>query len=205
MSSHCSCVGAAFVTTRQSLRVAAKWCGAWSRKPPEICRTSSEAASGAGAVRMRVFLRFFRSASTTPSAYPRAITRSACGPATIRSTVAESTTWFSATMPPNADRSSHSSARRYAVGEVARERHAARVGVLDDGARGLTAEVVHELPGRVGVVVVEVREREAAVLLDAVPPAGRAVHAVARTLLVRVLAVAQRFVGAIEREHDVCG
>ena len=42
-------------------------------------------------------------------------------------------------------------------------------------------------------------------LLDAVPPARRAVHAVARALLVRVLAVAQRLVGAIEREHDVCG
>ena len=40
-------------------------------------------------------------------------------------------------------------------------------------------------------------------LLDAVPPARRAAAAVARALLVRVLAVAQRLVGALEREHDV--
>ena len=37
-SAHCSGVGAAFVTTRQSLRTAAKWGGVWTRKPPEIWR-----------------------------------------------------------------------------------------------------------------------------------------------------------------------
>ena len=56
-SRHCSGVGATLVTTRQSLRVAAKWCGACTRKPPEIWRTSSVSAPGAGASRMRVFLR----------------------------------------------------------------------------------------------------------------------------------------------------
>ena len=46
---------------------------------------------------------------------------------------------------------------------------------------GPVAEVVHELPRRVGVVVVEVREREAAVLLTPshqlvvpLPPVARA-------------------------------
>ena len=42
-------------------------------------------------------------------------------------------------------------------------------------------------------------------LLHAVPPARGAVPAVPRRGLVRVLAVAQRLVGAIEREHDVRG
>ncbi len=54
---------------------------------------------------------------------PGAITRSACGPATIRSTVAVSIGRFNATIPPNAERSSHSSARWYAVRE---RRHRAR-------------------------------------------------------------------------------
>ena len=47
-------------------------------------------------------------------------------------------------------------------------------------ASGPVAEVVHEAPRGVGVVEVEVREREAAVLLDAVPPARGARDAVAR-------------------------
>ena len=61
-------------------------------------------------------------------------------------------------------------------GEVVGDRDAARVGVLDDGDRGPAdgAEVVHEAPRGVGVVEVEVAEREAAVLLDVVPPARRA-------------------------------
>ena len=75
-------------------------------------------------------------------------------------------------MPPNAERSSHSSARWYAVGEVVGHRDAARVGVLDDARpAGSVAEVVHEPPRGVGVVQVEVRQREPAVLLHVVPPA----------------------------------
>ena len=42
-------------------------------------------------------------------------------------------------------------------------------------------------------------------LLDAVPPARRARDAVAGAALVRVLAVAQLLVGALEREHEVRG
>ena len=80
---------------------------------------------------------------------------------------------------------------------------AARVGVLDDGARRRVAEVVRELPGRLGVVVVEIREREAAVLGDGVPPRGGAGAAVARRLLVRVLAVSQLVVGSLEREDEM--
>ena len=58
------------------------------------------------------------------------------------------------------------------VGEVVGERDAARVGVLDDRDRGrFSAEVVHQPPRGVGVVEVEVAEREAGVLLDVVPPA----------------------------------
>jgi len=36
------------VTSRQSLRVEAKWCGSWTRNPPEVCRASSRSAVGAG-------------------------------------------------------------------------------------------------------------------------------------------------------------
>ena len=92
------------------------------------------------------------------------MTTSACGPSTMRSTVAASIGRFSATMPPNAERSSHSSARWYASARSCRDRDAARVRVLDDRARRTVAEVVHELPRRVGVVEVEVRQREPAVL-----------------------------------------
>ncbi len=63
----------------------------------------------------RVFLRLAISMSIVPGAQPGAMIRSACGPATMRSAVAVSTGRFSATIPPNAERSSHSSARWYAV------------------------------------------------------------------------------------------
>ena len=59
-----------------------------------------------------------------------------------------------------------------------------------------------EPPRGVGVVEVEVRQRESGVLLDGVPPTRRARDAVARAVLVRVLAVAQRVAGAFEREVD---
>ena len=132
-------------------------------------------APGGGASRRRVFLRFCCSASIVARRRsPARSRRRPAGRRPSRSTVAASIGRLSATIPPNAERSSHSSARWYAVGEVAGDRDAARVGVLDDRARRAVAEVVHELPRRVGVVEVEVREREAAVLLDAVPPARRA-------------------------------
>ena len=152
---------------------------------------------------MRVFFRRFWSASIVPGAYPGAITTSACGPATIRSTVAASIVPVQRDDP--AERRALVTLERALVGhrEVGVDAHAARVGVLDDRARGTVAEIVHDLPRGVGVVVVEVREREPTVLLHAVPPARGAVPAIARRGLVRVLAVAQRLVGAIEREHDV--
>ena len=59
-------------------------------------------------------------------------------------------------------------------GDVARHRGAARVGVLDDGDRGLLAEVMYEEPRGFGVVEVEVGELEARVLPHPVPPAGAA-------------------------------
>ena len=68
-----------------------------------------------------------------------------------------------------------------------------------------SAQVVHEAPRGVGVVEVEVAEREPGVLLDVVPPARRAADAVPRAVLVRVLAVAQRLAGALEREVDELG
>ena len=88
-------------------------------------------------------------------------------------------------------------------GEVVVEADAAGVRVLDDRARRAGAEIVHELPRGVGVVVVEVRERETAVLPHAVPPARCAVPPVARRWLVRILSVSERLVSAVERENDV--
>ncbi len=74
--------------------------------------------------------------------------------------------------------------------------------MLDDGGRRPVAEVVHQLPRRLGVEQVQVAESDAAVLVDAVPPALCADVAVAGTLLVRVLAVAQRLAGSLEGEVD---
>ncbi len=55
-----------------------------------------------------------------------------------------------------------------------------RVRVLDDRAHRTVTQIMHELPGGVGVVVVEVGEREPAVLHDVVPPARRPDVAVTR-------------------------
>ena len=58
--------------------------------------------------------------------------------------------------------------------EIVGDRDATRVRVLDDRTAGpphFRCQVVHEAPRGVGVVEVEVAEREAAVLLDVVPPA----------------------------------
>ena len=74
--------------------------------------------------------------------------------------------------------------------DVGGDGDAARVGVLDDDARRFV-EAVHEAPRRLGVEQVEVAELLAAVLGDGVPPAAATDGAVARRLLVRVLAVAQ--------------
>ena len=86
------------------------------------------------------------------------------------------------------------------LGDVVGDRHTARVGVLDDHHRRLV-ESVDQTPGRLGVEHVEVAELLAAVLGHRVPPTRRAGLAVAGTLLVRVLAVAQRL-RQLEREVD---
>ncbi len=65
------------------------------------------------------------------------------------------------------------------------------------------AQIVRDSPRGVGVVEVEIRQREATVLHHAVPPARGAGGAVPRGLLVRVLAVSKLLTGAIEREHEV--
>ena len=87
-----------------------------TRNPPEIWRKSRPERLRAGASSRRVFLRFLRSASIVPvlvagrdhhvglRARHHALRRSRRRPGGC-----------SATMPPNAERSSHSSARRYAV------------------------------------------------------------------------------------------
>ena len=63
-----SSVGARLVTTRQSSRPAAKWCGVLHEEPAgDLAEVEARAASGAGASSRRVFLRFLRSASIVPS------------------------------------------------------------------------------------------------------------------------------------------
>ena len=88
---------------------------ALSRAHDEVVRVGADVAvdfrPGDPTVRMRVFLRFAISCSTTPSAYPGANTTSAWAASTIASTVSRSTTRLVATMPPNADRGSQSNAR----------------------------------------------------------------------------------------------
>ena len=69
------------------------------------------------------------------------------------------------------------------------------------GCPNVDAEVVGQAPGGVGVEQVEVAERHAAVLLDAVPPRRGADLAVAGAGLVRVLAVAE-LLHPLEREVD---
>src|SRR5262249_3485059 len=87
-------------------------------------------------------------------------------------------------------------------GDVAGHRGATRVGVLDDGGGGAVAEVVHNSPRGGGIEEVEVRQRHAAVLDDAVPPARAADLPVPGALLVGVLAVPELVVGALEGEVD---
>ncbi len=94
------------------------------------------------------------------------------------------------------------------VGQASADRHAARVGVLDDHRGRLVAEVVDAAPRRVGVVDVEVAERQPRVLLDGVPPARGADPAVPGAPLVRVLAVAGdlgTFEGQVERRGELVG
>jgi hypothetical protein len=69
------------------------------------------------------------------------------------------------------------------VGEVLGDGRTAGVGVLDDGDGGLAGqlvEVVGEQPGGVGVVQVEVRQRQAAVEGEVGPPRVGALGAVQR-------------------------
>ena len=89
------------------------------------------------------------------------------------------------------------------AGGVGGHGDSARVGVLDDRAGRRVAEIVRELPRRLGVVVVEVREREPAVLRDGIPPGGAAGAAVARRPLVRVLSVPQLVLGSFERYDEM--
>ena len=135
-SRHSDSVGARLVTTRQSSRAATKWWGVLHEEP---ARDLAEVEVGRfGRRRLeepRVLPLLAQRVDRALARSPGAITTSACGPATIRSTVAASIGRLSATIPPNAERSSHSSARWYAVGEVVGDRDAARVRVLDDGAR----------------------------------------------------------------------
>ena len=165
-SRHCSAVGATLVTTRQSLAAGREVV----RRPARGTRRRSggsraSAAPGAGASSSRVFLRFACSASIAPRLVARARSRRRpAGPRPSRSTVASSIGRFSATMPPNADRSSHSSARWYAVARSSATATPHGFACLMIAHGGPVAEVVHELPRGVGVVVVEVREREPAVL-----------------------------------------
>ena len=74
----------------------------------------------------------------------------------MRSTVAASIGRFSATIPPNAERSSHSSARWYAVARSSATATPHGLACLMIAHGRPVAEVVHELPRGVGVVEVEV-------------------------------------------------
>ena len=91
-------------------------------------------------------------------------------------------------------------------------RHPARVGVLDDGDGGLArrdlGQVVGQVPGGVGVEQVEVAERQARVLGDAVHPRRPPDLAVAGAALVRVLAVAELvdpFEGEVHGDRQCVG
>ena len=204
-SRHSSSVGARLVTTRQS-----------SRRGDELVRRLHEESAGdladveTGSVgrrcleQARVLALLASSASIVPSSYPGAITTSACGPADHP--------LDRGCVDRPVERNDPSERRPLVAlertlvrgGEVAGNRDAARVRVLDDRARRAWLPRSWTMsPRGVGVVEVEVREREAAVLLYAVPPARGARGAVPRRLLVRVLPVAKRLVGAIEREHEM--
>ena len=88
------------------------------------------------------------------------------------------------------------------VGKIVASRGAARIGVLHDhhrrGTLGL-AEIVHDPPRRISVEVVQVAERQPAVLVGVVPPGRLAGRPVAGAEMVRVLAVAA-FVHPFQRQ-----
>ena len=77
------------------------------------------------------------------------------------------------------------------VGDVVGHRHAARVGVLDDHARG-TIETLHQTPRGLRVEQVEVAHLFATVLHRIVPPTPPPIDAITRAGLMRVLSIPQR-------------
>ncbi len=104
-------------------------------------------------------------------------------------------------MPPNAETGSHSCAATYALVMSSAMATPQGFGVLDDHRGGTIAQLMDEPPRGLGVEEVEVRELLAAVLHGVVPPAPRPSEAVARSGLVRVLAVAQ-LLHAVEGERE---
>ena len=144
-SRHSRSVGARFVTTRQS-----------SRAGDELVRRLHEEAAGDLAEvelrrvrgrrleQPRVLALLAQRLERAVRRSPGAITTSACGPATMRSAVGGVDR--AVQRDDAAERGALVALQRALVrgGEVVGDRDAARVGVLDDGARGLVAEIVHE-------------------------------------------------------------
>ena len=94
------------------------------------------------------------------------------------------------------------------AGDVLRHGRSAGVGVLHDGDGGRASQLVHQLPGGLGVEQVEVGEHLPAVLDGGVPPPSAADVAVARPLLVRVLPVAEilhALQGQVESRRQLVG
>ena len=206
-SRHCSVVGATLVTTRQSSRPAAKCGGVLHEEAAgdlaEVERVRRRARAPRGAA---CSCASARSASSVPGLVAgRDRRRRPAARRPFARRWRRRSDGCSATIPPNAERSSHSSARWYAVARSSATATPHGLACLMMAHAGCVTEVVRELPRRLGVVVVEVAEREPAVLRDAVPPArwcrrgGSAPPAGAGSRRSAAL------VGALEREHEVRG
>ena len=196
------------VTTRQSSRVAAKWCGVLHQEPAaDLAEVERSAAPAAGASRRRVFLRLAIErvdrarlvAGRDHDVGLRAGDHALDGGVVDRAVAARRcrrTRSARRTRARAGTRSARSSATATPHGLAC---------LMMATRRPSAAEVVHEPPRGVGVVEVEVARapcRRAA----STPSHQLAVpaDAVARAVLVRVLAVAQRLAGALAARGGVC-
>ena len=187
------CVGARFVTTFRSARPTTALSRDCTSKPPASERTMTPGARGSGRPPAVSSRRFFLAAKTVlaSSVASGAITTSVKILA-ISSAASASRIPLRATMPPKALTGSQRSALTIGILERAADRHAAGVGVLDDGnRRGIAPELGHQLECGLGIVEIVVGQLLALVLHGRRDAQARTAAGIERRPLMRILAVAQ--------------
>ena len=168
-------VGSRLVTTASRPGRRAKWCGSCTRKPPVIGRTWRGSGVGRpGLEQPGVPALADQRLDHAVARSPGAITTSACAAATISSTVAASIGRLTRDDPAERRTRVALEGPLVGVGEGRRPTAAPHgLACLMMAQAGPVAEVVHEQPRRVGVVEVEVDERDARRAGSCRPTTGR--------------------------------